>query len=191
MSGLSPCPRTTRADMGHPFLVRAASPSDADAVGVLLRASYALLLAPGYEPEMLARALPLMTKANPALLSSGTWYVAQAPGADGALAGCGGWTLQRPGAPYEPVDPALGHLRHFAVHPGWTRMGVGRALCSRCTADARAVGVHAFECYATTVAETFYRALGFETVGPLAVPMTNDIDLPSIRMICRIAVPGR
>ncbi len=187
MTGLSPSPRAMRTDMSDPVVVRAASPADADAVGVLLLESYPPLLAPGYEPALLARALPLMTKANPALLASGTWYVAEGPGTDGALAGSGGWTLQRPGAAEELVDPALGHLRHFAVHPAWTRRGVGRALFDRCMADARATGVSAFECYATTVAVPFYQALGFETVGPFAARLGRDTDFPSIRMVCRIA----
>jgi hypothetical protein len=70
------------------FAVRTASPKDAEAVSVLLQASY--LMALGYEPALFARALPLLTTANPALLSYGTWYVVEVPGADGALVGCGG-----------------------------------------------------------------------------------------------------
>ena len=88
-------------------------------------------MALGYEPVLFARALPLLTKANPALLSSGTWYVVELSGADGTLVGCGGWARQRPDAPNEPVDTVLGHLRHFATHPKWTRRGMGRALFER------------------------------------------------------------
>lgn len=62
---------------------------------------------------------------------------------DGALTGCGGWTLQRPGAPDEKVDVALAHLRHFAVHPDWKRRGIVRALFDRGTGEARAAGVRA------------------------------------------------
>ena len=89
------------------FRVRTASPEDAEAVRALLHASYQSLMALGYEPVLFARALPILTKANPVLLSCGTWYVVEMPVADGALIGCGGWTRQRPGAPNEPVDPAL------------------------------------------------------------------------------------
>ncbi|QYU66141.1 GNAT family N-acetyltransferase [Leptolyngbya sp. 15MV] len=179
----------TRASDGNvdPIQIRAASLSDADAVGALLLASYTVLLAPGYEPEVLARALPRMTTANAALLSSSTWYVAEASGDDRVLAGCGGWTLQRPSAPDEPSDPALGHLRHFAVHPASACGGIGRALFDLCVSDARAASVRAFECYATTVAERCYRALGLETVGPITVTLCGDIAFASLRMACQIA----
>jgi GNAT superfamily N-acetyltransferase len=171
------------------FAIRAALPEDAEAVGTLLQASYTSLMAPRYESLLLARALPFLTKANPVLLSCGTWYVVEAPGADGMLVGCGGWTRQRPGAPNEPVDPALGHIRHFATHPSWTRRGVGRALFNRCVADARAAGVCAFECYSSMVAEAFYKELGFRTVEPIAITMGENLAFPSIRMHCHIAQP--
>jgi hypothetical protein len=47
------------------FKVRGASPQDAEAVSALLEASYPSLMALGYEPTLFARALPLLTKANP------------------------------------------------------------------------------------------------------------------------------
>lgn len=165
--------------------IRTATPSDAEAVGTLLQASYPTLMAPGYPADVLERALPLIVRANPALLRSGTYCLAEAP--DGALAGCGGWTLERPGAADAPVDPALGHIRHFATHPGWTRRGVGRALFERCAADARAAGVRRFECYASLVAEPFYAALGFVAVEPLVVAMGPGISFPSVRMIRDLA----
>ena len=88
--------------------VRGASPQDAEAVSALLEASYSSLMALGYEPTLFARALPLLTKANPMLLSSCTWYVVEALDAEDRLVGCGGWARQRPDVPNEPVDPVLG-----------------------------------------------------------------------------------
>ena len=133
--------------------VRGASPQDAEAVSALLEASYPSLMALGYEPTLFARALPLLTKANPMLLSSGTWYVVEALDAEDRLVGCGGWARQRPDVPNEPVDPVLGHIRHFATHPNWTRRGIGRALFDRCVADARAAGVCTFESSVTQALE--------------------------------------
>jgi len=140
----------------------------------------------GYEPVLLSRALPLLTKANPMLLSSGTWYVAEVPGVDATLVGCGGWALQRPGAPNEPVNPTVGHMRHFATHPSWTRRGIGRALFDRCVADAHVAGVSIFECYSSTVAEAFYRALGFKTVDPIELVLHEDLRVPGVRMLRQI-----
>jgi N-acetylglutamate synthase-like GNAT family acetyltransferase len=168
------------------FALRIASPKDAEAVSALLHTSYTSLMAPGYEPALLARVLPLLTKANLMLLSCGTWYVVELPAGDGTLVGCGGWTSQRPGDPNKPMDPALGHIRHFATHPSWTRRGIGRALFDRCVADARAAGVCAFECYSSTVAEGFYRALGFKSIEPMNLALGENL-VPGVRMLCHIA----
>src|SRR5215217_7069480 len=140
--------------MAEAFAVRVATPDDAEPIGTLLRASYPSLMPSGYSAAVLARALPLIVRASPALLRSGTYYLAEGPGR--ALAGCGGWTFERPGAAGAPIDPTLGHIRHFATHPDWIRRGVGRALFDRCVADARVAGVQRFECYASLVAEPFY-----------------------------------
>jgi len=81
--------------MAEAFRVRVAAPDDAEPIGTLLRASYPSLMLPGYSAAVLARALPLMVRATPALLRSGTYYLVEGPGR--ALAGCGGWTFERPG----------------------------------------------------------------------------------------------
>ena len=167
--------------------VRGASPQDAEAVSALLEASYPSLMAFGYEPTLFARALPLLTKANPMLLSSCTWYVVEALDAENRLVGCGGWARQRPDVPNEPVDPVLGHIRHFATHPNWTRRGIGRALFDRCVADARAAGVCTFECYSSIGAEGFYRALGFSTVEPMKLALAENLTIPGVRMLCEFA----
>ena len=171
--------------MAEQIAVRVAGPNDASAVETVLRASYPELMASAYPEDVLARALPLLVRANPALLRSGTYYVAE--GIDGTVVGCGGWTFERPGAPDAPTEPGLGHIRHFATDPGWLRRGVGRALFDRCAADAWAAGVRRFECYSSLVAEPFYRALGFVAVEPMTIDMGSGIALPSIRMACSLA----
>ena len=127
--------------MAEHIVVRVADPDDAVAVETVLRASYTNLMAPGYPADVLARALPLMVRANPALLRSGSYYLAEGP--DGTVAGCGGWTLERPGAVHAPIDPTLGHIRHFATHPDWTRRGIGRALIDRYVAQAPSLALRA------------------------------------------------
>jgi GNAT superfamily N-acetyltransferase len=136
--------------MAESIAVRVACPQDGAAVEAVLGASYPDLMAAGYSADVLARALPLMVRANPALLCSGSYYVAEAH--DGTVVGCGGWTSERPGAAGAPIDPTLGHIRHFATHPEWTRRGVARALLRRCLTDARAKGVRRFECYLNAAA---------------------------------------
>ena len=89
--------------------------------------------------------------------------------------------------PNEPIDPVLGHIRHFATHPNWTRRGIGRALFDRCVADARAAGVCTFECYSSIGAEGFYRALGFSTVEPMKLALAENLAIPGVRMLCEFA----
>ena len=164
------------------YVVRIATPDDAANVGRLLEASYPPLMAQAYDARTLLRALDLMTKANPALLASGTYYVAESPG--GRTVGCGGWTLERPGTAV--TEPGLAHVRHFATDPSWARRGVGRAIFDRCESAARLAGVHAFECYSSLNAERFYAALGFRRVRYLDVQLTSDVLLPGVLMLREI-----
>lgn len=163
------------------FTVRVATAEDTAAVSALLEASYTALLRNHYAPELLAIALPLMTRANPALLASGTYYVAET--AEGEAVGCGGWTMERPGSG-ETAD-GLGHIRHFATHPGWVGKGVGRALLCRSIREAEARSVRALECYSTLNAEGFYAAGGFERLRAIEVPFTPETKFPAIHMMRR------
>jgi GNAT superfamily N-acetyltransferase len=158
--------------------LRIATPADAEAVAAVLRASYAELMAHAYPAELLARTLPLITRANPGLLASGRYYLVEAE--TGAPAGCGGWSAHPPGRP-EP-DRKRAHIRHFATHPAWTRRGVGRMLYVRCEADARAAGFTGFECWASLNGEGFYAALGFRRLERIEAPMPGGIRFPAVRM---------
>lgn len=169
--------RTGRHGPRGRVAVRTARPEDADAVSALLAASYGRLLEAAYDRDLLAEALPLMTEANPALLAAPTYYLAL----DGAAAvGCGGWTADRPGD--GGIEPGLGHLRHFAVHPDRTGEGIGRALFARCLASARAAGVRRFEVLATLNAREFYGALGFAPREATDVAMGGTA-FPALRMV--------
>ncbi len=158
--------------------LRPAIPADADGVSALMQASCPTLMAPAYDAEVLAAALPLMTTANRKLLGSGTYYVVQAT--DGEIIGAGGWTHDRPGT--GELTPGLAHIRHFATHPDHTGKGIGRTIYDQCQSAARAEGITQLECYASLNAEPFYAALGFERVRPVAVPMGPDLAFPSVLM---------
>ena len=155
-----------------------ANPSDAAAVTEVLEASYPHLMSSAYERGMLERALPLMTRANPKLLSSGTYFIARW---DGEMAvGCGGWTPERPGT--TEVEPGIGHIRHFATRADHTGRGIGRRIFDRCEAQACAERIAIFECYASVNAVPFYTALGFAAVEEIEVPLAIDIRLRGVRM---------
>jgi GNAT superfamily N-acetyltransferase len=159
-------------------VIRTASPVDANAVSILLDISYSHLLAGSYDGNLLELALPYMIKANPALLASGTYYVAE--GEPGTLVGCGGWTPAKPGS--GEIVEGEAHIRHFAVHPDWIKRGIGTALLTRCITDASLVGIHKLHCFSTLNAEPFYRASGFRTVGLIDVPMGPTIAFPAVLM---------
>lgn len=160
------------------FSIRIAGTADDAMVSEVLRRSYTALMPDGYEAETLQVALPLMVKANPVLLRSGTYYLAETD--DGIAVGCGGWTAERPGS--GEITPGLGHIRHFATHPDWLGRGVGKMIFDHCADVARVSGITEFECYSSLNAEKFYAALGFVRVKKMEVPMGPTARFPSIVM---------
>jgi N-acetylglutamate synthase-like GNAT family acetyltransferase len=164
------------------YATRVARLDDGLAVDALLQASYPNLMASAYEQALLVPALKLMTKANPSLLASGTYYVAESRA--GLVVGCGGWTLERPGT--DTVQPKRAHIRHFATHPDWTKRGIGRAIYRLCENAARSAGVISFECYSSLNAEAFYSALGFKSIRTISIDLGPNVVLPAILMYRQI-----
>lgn len=163
--------------------VRTASVADADAVSALLARCYPALMASAYGADVLAVALPAMTKAQPKLLGSGRFAVAELTG---LVVACGGFSLDRPGS--GEVLPGLAHIRHFATDPTEVRGGLGRAIYDWCREGARREGCSAFECYAALNAVSFYRAMGFEVVRETAIPLGASAAFPVAVMRAEIAV---
>ncbi|GGK32150.1 GNAT family N-acetyltransferase [Salinarimonas ramus] len=163
--------------MSPTLRIRPATPADAEAVSAVLAASYGRLFAGWYAPDTLAAALPLMTRANPALLESGTYHVAQ--GEDGRIVACGGWTQSAPGGAESP--PGTGHVRHVATHPDALRRGAARLLVETALAEARARGLERMECLSTLPAEAFYARMGFRALAHVTVPI-GPLGFASVRM---------
>lgn len=152
----------------------------------LLQASYGRLMAGCYQRAVLERALPIIARANPRLLSANTFFVAES--GDGGIVGCGGWTPESPGS--GTIAPAVGHIRHFATHPDWTGRGIGRALYARTAADARARGMARFECCASLNAVAFYAALGFRHVRRIEAQLADGVAFPAALMAQSLAPGG-
>lgn len=160
------------------IVIRTATPQDEAAVTALLNASYPELMGPAYDPDTLAAALPLMTQANPSLMASGTYYLAQTE--TGKIVGCGGWTRERPGI--KDIEPGVAHIRHFGTDPRYTGQGIGRAIFDRCQDDAKSAGISRFEVYSSLNAEGFYTALGFQQRHQFDLHMTPTVKIPSVLM---------
>ncbi|MEM7752360.1 MAG: GNAT family N-acetyltransferase [Pseudomonadota bacterium] len=160
------------------FDVRPATLADLSAVDALLGRSYPALLKTAYPPSILVTAIPLISKANPRLLASGTYFVVT----DGdAVIGAGGWTREQPGRG-GAARSRIGHIRHVVTDHRRVREGVGKSLMLKVFQTAHAGGVEVLECLSTRVAVPFYDAMGFETVGPTSIALRQGIEFPAIHM---------
>ena len=156
--------------------IRAATADDQEMLSQLIAASYATLKG-SYDPHGLDAVLPHISTANPKLLASGTYYVAEI---DGQAAGCGGWTVEKPGS--GEVVEGVGHIRHFATHPSFLRRGVAGRLLQHCLGEARRTGIRTMMSQSTLPAEQFYASAGFQRVGIVQVEMAPGLILPAIEM---------
>lgn len=98
--------------------------------------------------------------------------VAEAP--DGTLAG------------FSIAAPEQSLLRAIYVHPAFTGSGIGRGLLERAQAECRAFGVTSLWLNASYNAETFYQKCGYESVGPVSYPLSEDASMGAVRMVKRI-----
>lgn len=158
-----------------------ATPQDQAAVDCLLSASYPTLLATAYTPDVLAAALPLITRARPELLACGTYWVARI---GAKVVGAGGWTLGDPSG--AASAQMTGHIRHVATDPDHVRRGIARGLMQVIMANARAAGITQLSCLSTLAAVPFYRAAGFTAHGAEDVTLPGGVVFPSVRMFASL-----
>ncbi len=164
--------------MTDTLIVRPAIPADLAGVDALLGRSYPALLKGAYPPSTLVTAIPIISKAQPGLLASGTYFVV----VDGEeIVGAGGWTRALPGG-RGAGEPSVGNIRHVATDHRMVRRGIGRKLMSHVLQSAREGGVRQMNCLSTLMAEPFYAACGFETIGPVTLNLRAGIDFPAIKM---------
>jgi GNAT superfamily N-acetyltransferase len=176
------------------WIIRPAALTDAASCSALLQASYQTLLEPDYSDSCLSNCLPLITVAQPQLLTCGTWYVVLHP-ETGQMVGCGGWTARSPTTTTTTSSSGSGgndaavvvvpHLRHFAVHPSFTRQGIASLLWEHSLTSIRnSMGgvVPAMEVFSTLTAEAFYMSCGFQTVHHMEVELQKDLFFPCILM---------
>lgn len=170
-------PSCLLADVTKAVTVRAAMPADTQAVARVLARSYRALLAKDYKPDLLKQVLPLISQANPRLLSCGTYFVAEQ---EDRILAVGGWTDVSPhGA---PGREGVGHIRHVAVDPNAARQGFGAVLMQRVFRSARAARAMELRCQSTLTAQPFYEALGFESLGLIDVRLPTGVLFPAVQM---------
>ncbi len=171
------------ATMGPLLKVRKSDRRDLSEIDALLARSYPVLLKNHYLPSILVTAIPHISKAQPRLLSSGTYFVVENKA--GNIVGAGGWTAVAPGTG-RVAAPKTGHIRHVVTDHRVTRSGIGRMLMDQVFASARAGGMEQLDCLSTLMAVPFYAACGFHEVGPVSVNLQPGIDFPAIAMRCKL-----
>lgn len=153
--------------------LRIATADDLAAVDRLLSRSYPRLLRADYPPSVMVTAVPLIARANPRLVASGRYILAEAPGA--GLVGAGGWSLKHPAQ-------GVAEMRHLATDPDALRRGVAGRIVAAALAAARGAGAGRIDCLSTRTAVPFYRAMGFRALGPVEIPLAPGIAFPAVRM---------
>ncbi|WP_298292971.1 GNAT family N-acetyltransferase [uncultured Litoreibacter sp.] len=157
--------------------IRPTTRRDIAAVDALLAASYPVLLKADYPPSVLVTALPLISRAQPKLVTCGTYYgVFEGQ----TLVGAGGWTMAAPGGAQSRAKAA--HIRHVVTDHRRVREGVGRLLMAHIFAKAAEAGVNFLACQSTLTAAPYYRAMGFEGEQVISVPLRAGIDFPAVSM---------
>ena len=155
--------------------IRTLTPRDTSVVDALLAKSYPRLLKADYPPSVLVTAIPIISRARPELMASGTFCGVWD---ETALVGVGGWTPNRPRGEAE--------VRHVATDPDGVRRGVGRALMTHVFEAARAAGRRDMRCMSTRTAVPFYEAMGFRQVKEGRVTLGPGIEFPAVLMRRRI-----
>ena len=165
--------------MAENMRIRRTIATDLEPLNRLFADSYPVLLAADYAPDVLADALPLIARANPGLLVSGSYYLAE-PEDGGAPLAAGGWTAA---SPHQPEPAGTGHVRHVVTHPQATRQGLAAAIMRHSCKEARAAGLRQLVALSTLTAVRFYEAMGFAVEREEVIAMTPEVSFPAVRMI--------
>lgn len=158
--------------------IRTAAADDLAGIDAMLASSYPRLLRRDYAPSVLVTVVPVMARAQPQLVSSGRYLVAEV---DGRLVGAGGWSLAPP--PGGRPGRRRAHVRHVVTDYRAVRTGVGRRLMAAVMDAARTEGVRGMECLSTLTAVPFYVACGFSEVARLDLPIVPGIPFEAVRMV--------
>jgi GNAT superfamily N-acetyltransferase len=164
--------------MAEDLTQRPANAGDLAAVDMLIEASYRALLKRDYPPSVLVTALPLIARANPALLRSGNYYLTE--DGEGRVLAAGGWSRSPPQGGVGRAE--IGHIRAVATHPDHLRKGLAQAIVTRALAEALAAGVERMICQSTRTAVPFYTAIGFRPRGEIFVALRPGISFPAVEM---------
>ena len=174
--------------MSQTLTIRSAVSGDIPALKAVMDRAIKELL-PAFLPPAEVLASQEVMGLDTQLIEDGTYYVVEA---DGAIAGCGGWSRRATlfggdhsaGRDAALVDPATDPARVRAMYtsPDFTRRGVGRLILATCEAKARAEGFSRCEMAATMAGEPLYAACGYHRIEPFEALTSNGVKVPLVRM---------
>jgi GNAT superfamily N-acetyltransferase len=166
---------------------RLATPADVPALAALMDLAIGALQRGFLTDEQIAASRRLMGL-DSQLIEDRTYFVVEA---DGAVAGCGGWSRRAtlyggdhsPGRDAHGLNPSTdaARVRAMYTHPDFARRGVGRLILSLCEAAAKAEGFARVELAATLAGQPLYEACGYTVLERL----TDDrggAPVPLLRM---------
>jgi GNAT superfamily N-acetyltransferase len=192
--------------------IRKAVAADVPALKVLIAVSVRELQAEDYTPEQMEGALETVFGVDSQLIADGTYFVAEARGADAqslaesreggkgsvsdwVIAGCGGWSKRKTlygsdhwtGREDTLLNPQrdAAKIRAFFIHPAWARRGIGSRILEACEIAASTAGFASYEMGATLTGAKLFGTKGYVGVEKIEVPLKNGLSLPVIRMAKR------
>lgn len=152
------------------FTHRVATEADIPALVALMDRSISGPLSAFLTPQQIVASRKLMG-IDSQIIADRTFVIVEA---DGALAGCGGWSGRiteyggdhTPGRMPAPLTPGIDAARIRAMYtaPEFVRRGVGRLILGLCETAARAAGYDRAELVATMSGEPLYRAAGYREI---------------------------
>ena len=152
------------------FTHRVATEADIPALVALMDRSISGPLSAFLTPQQIVASRRLMG-IDSQIIADRTFVIVEA---DGALAGCGGWSGRiteyggdhTPGRMPAPLTPGIDAARIRAMYtaPEFVRRGVGRLILGLCETAARAAGYDRAELVATMGGEPLYRAAGYREI---------------------------
>ncbi len=177
------------------FTLRLVTDDDIPALHALIEASVRGLQAGDYTQAQIEGALGTVLGLDTQLIRDRTYFVAEAPDAEGqkTLAGCGGWSKRKtlfgadrgPGREPELLDPSrdAAKVRAIFVHPSYARRGLGSLILACVESAAAEAGFRRYEMGSTLTGVPLYRLKGYIEVERIGVPLKNGEALPVVRMV--------
>jgi GNAT superfamily N-acetyltransferase len=169
--------------------IRLATPDDADAIEVLMRASIREIFPAFYSPGQVASSIEFVGLVDRQLIEDGTYFVIDEAG---DLIACGGWSLRdklytgsAPGDDEDRrLDPATdaAHVRAMFVRADRTRRGLGTRILEASEAAAREAGFRRMTLMATLPGYELYERYGFRVVDRTEVALPDGVLVECVEM---------